>query len=421
VSVLHGHTRSVLELAFTRDGRRLASLQEDGVVRLWDTGPDATLPVLRGHTSYVYPVAYTPDGRLIASGAWERLPSGGWDGRVRLWDDATGETVAVLPQGGIVRALALSPDGKRLVTMGGQTDVLRVWDVTSHRQIATYKTAEKGLWAVAFRPGGAHIAVLGPGHVIEVLDATTGDRAATADAGARLEYWAYRRGLAYSPDGRLLAGPYEGNQVGLWEADTYRLVGTLTGHEGTVLSVAFSADGRLLASGGADSLIKVWDVSSKECLRTLSGHADEVFAAVFHPDGSRIASGGRDRLVRLWDAATGEELVRLPGHSDYVYSLAFSPDGKSLASGSGDKTVRLWDTAPLRTRYQARREAEALRPEAERLVEQVWRQKSDSAGVVEALRADNSLSEPLRHAALRAVLRRAQPPGPAAGKPREPP
>jgi len=126
-------------------------------------------------------------------------------------------------------------------------------------------------------------------------------------------------------------------------------------------------------------------------------------------------------LVRLWDAATGEELVGLPGHSDYIYSLAFSPDGKSLASGSGDNTVRLWDTAPLRTRYQARREAEALRPEAERLVEQLWRQKSDSAGVVEALRADNSLSEPLRHAALRAVLRRAQPPGPAVGKPPEPP
>jgi WD40 repeat protein len=340
---------------------------------------------------------------------------------VRLWDAATGETVAVLPQGGIARALALSPDGMRLVTMADPTDGLRIWDLTSLRHIATYKTAEKGLWAVAYRPGGAHIAMLGPGHIIEVLDATTGERVATADAGVRLEYWAYRRGLAYSPDGRLLAGPYEGNQVGLWEADTYRLLGTLTGHDGTVLSVAFNADGRLLASGGADSLIKVWDVSSKVCLRTLSGHAGEVFAAIFHPDGSRIASGGRDRLVRLWDAATGEELVALPGHSDYIYSLAFSPDGKSLASGSGDNTARLWDTAPLRTRYQARREAESLRPEAERLVEQLWRLKSDSAEVVKALRADSSLSEPLRHAALRAVLRTAQPPGPAAGEPPEPP
>ena len=140
-------------------------------------------------------------------------------------------------------------------------------------------------------------------------------------------------------------------------------------------------------------------------------------AAIFHPGGSRIASGGRDRLVRLWDAATGEELVRLPGHSDYIYSLAFSPDGKSLASGSGDNTVRLWDTAPLKTRYQARREAEALRPEAERLVEQLWWTKNDPADVVEALRADRAVSEPLRQAALRAVLRRALPLEAAPGDP----
>ena len=90
-------------------------------------------------------------------------------------------------------------------------------------------------------------------------------------------------------------------------------------------------------------------------------------------------------------------------------------------SASGDFTVRRWDTAPPRMRYQARREAEALQPAAERLVEALWRQKNDPAGVAEVLRADGVLSEPLRQAALRAVLRRAQPPGAAAGQPPDPP
>ena len=88
-------------------------------------------------------------------------------------------------------------------------------------------------------------------------------------------------------------------------------------------------------------------------------------------------------------------------------------------SGSGDFTVRLWDTAPLKVRYQARREAEALRPGAERLVEQLWRQKHDPAEVADALRADRALSEPLRQAALRAVLRRALPPEAAPDNPND--
>jgi hypothetical protein len=145
------------------------------------------------------------------------------------------------------------------------------------------------------------------------------------------------------------------------------------------------------------------------------GHTDEVFAAAFHPDGTRLATAGRDRAIWLWDLATGQEVARLQGHTSYVWSLAFSPDGATLVSGSGDFTVRLWDTAPLKVRYQARREAEALRYEAERLVESLWRQTTDPAGVVAALRADRVLSAPLRQAALRAVLRRAQLPGAAPG------
>jgi WD40 repeat protein len=169
-----------------------------------------------------------------------------------------------------------------------------------------------------------------------------------------------------------------------------------------------------------DRTVRLWPIDGGAC-RVLGGHTDDIFAAAFHPGGTRLATAGRDRSVWLWDLERGEAVARLPGHASFVWSLAFSPDGATLASGSGDATVRLWDTAPLKVRYLARHTAEALRPEAERLVGQLWRQKDDPAQVVGALRADRALSEPLRHAALRVVLRRVRPPEAAPGNPHDPP
>ena len=195
----------------------------------------------------------------------------------------------------------------------------------------------------------------------------------------------------------------------LLTAETNETAAQFRGHEGNIRSAAFSADGRRLATCSQDRTVRVWRIDGGGC-QVLRGHTDDVYAVAFHPDGTRLASAGRDRAVWLWDLTRGEEVARLPGHTSFVWSLAFSPDGATLASGSADYTVRLWDTAPLNARYQARREAEARRPEADRLVEALWRQKNDSAGVADALRADRALSEPLRHAAQLAVLRRAMPP-----------
>ncbi len=172
--------------------------------------------------------------------------------------------------------------------------------------------------------------------------------------------------------------------------------------------MSFSGDGRLLASASADRTVRVWDVAAAKCVAKLTGHTDKVYAASFHPDGKRLASAGRDRAIWLWDLATGQDVARLDGHTDFVYSLAFSPDGRSLVSGSGDGTVRIWDTESLGVRHQARRQAEALRPEAERLVARFFSELSDPTQVVARLRADASLSDLLCHMAVREVMRRGQ-------------
>jgi len=148
-------------------------------------------------------------------------------------------------------------------------------------------------------------------------------------------------GVAFSPDGTLLAtGDAEGG-LRIWQVATGQLLWNFVGHVGWVWLVVFSADGQTLASCSSDKTIRLWDVNTGECRKVLVGHTSSIWSVAFSPDSQTLASGGDEPIVRLWDVNTGE-CRNLSGHTLQILTVAFSLDGQ-IASGSSDGTIRLWN------------------------------------------------------------------------------
>jgi WD40 repeat protein len=159
----------------------------------------------------------------------------------------------------------------------------------------------------------------------------------------------YVRSIAFSPDGKMIAGagggPQRDGEIKIWDARSHQLLKTMRGHKDCIYSVAWSPDGKLLASGSYDRAVKLWDAATGKEVRNLQDHIDAVFAVAFSPDGKRLASASQDRTVKIWDVATGRRLYTLSDASDGLTSVAYSPSGDRVAAVGYDKTIYVWRLA----------------------------------------------------------------------------
>ncbi|PBC80226.1 MULTISPECIES: helix-turn-helix domain-containing protein [unclassified Streptomyces] len=328
------HTYGALSMAFSPDGRTLASVDGAGGIRLWDVSTGKTRTTLTDNSG-AESVAFSPDGRTLASGED--------NGGVQLWDVTTGKVRSSLrsPQVDYVKSVVFSPDGRTLAGSGGRGVKVRLWDVATGRLRASLRSHADEVKSVVFSPDGRTLAGSGgKGMKVRLWDVTTGKtRTTLTGSGAT-------RSVAFSPDGRTLATGGDGGRLRLWDVAMGRVRASLRSHADEVNSVAFSPDGRTLASGGEDGNVRLWDTATGKTLTTLTGHTSDVQAVAFSPDRRTLASiGGEDGALRLWDVASGRTRATLTGHTGAVKSLAFSRTGSTLASGSDDGTMRLWDVA----------------------------------------------------------------------------
>ena len=344
--------KGLFEIVFSPDGKILAGTSVNvvnqvgmGVVKLYDVKTGQLLNTLtatqarkRGSS-----IAFSPDGQLLASGSAD-------DGTIRLWDVETGQNTATFTQKpepeSSMLCVVFSPDSTKLAV--GSVEGLKLLEVATGGHIYTRQHIDVGelesplhIFSVAFSPDGTRLASASWDGV-KLWEVDTGQNIATLRGHTRVV-----DAVAFSPDGLTLASnSVAGAQV--WEAATGRHITTLAGPPNFVTSIAYSPDGTKLATGSANArnaehTIKLWTVETGQNIATLRGHTAAVTTITYSQDGTLLASGSQDKTVKLWVVETGQNIATLQGHENRVFSVAFSPDGTKLASGSEDTSIRLWE------------------------------------------------------------------------------
>lgn len=350
---LMGHPDLVTSVVFSPDGGTLASGSFDNRIILWDVAKHEARAELPGHTGvtgynpYVTSLAFDPNGQFLASGGADRT--------VMLWDMQSLEPIGapLLGHTGNVNSVAISAGGSTLASASSDKTII-LWDVSDSgaTQRKTLLGHGDAVTSVAFSPMDGTLISGG-------RDATVILWKASETSPVPNHVLPGSTSAVFSPDGKIIASAdcetfadknnCTQGKIDLWDVDNSQLLDrSLIGHNGGVVSVAFSADGKMLASGSDDMTVILWDVTAQKSIGApLTGHTARVKRVIFSPDGKTLISLS-DKEMIVWDVETRQSLGTLwKDHGWDIYSMALSPDGNTLASGDNNSSIILWDVKKL--------------------------------------------------------------------------
>jgi WD40 repeat protein/GTPase SAR1 family protein len=313
--VLGGHQLEINRIAWSPDGRFLASSSFDKTVRIWDAHTGGQLQRLTGHTGTIFSVAWAPDGQILASGSSDKT--------VRLWNTRTGQELQVL-QGHKkdINDLAWAPDGNSLLSASADFSI-RLWQAPTWRLFRSLHAHSNEVYSIAWSPNNKVLASGSAAGIIRIWDRASLDLFLRGNVlrGANSSIDC----LTWHPDSQTLASGSQDGAIRLWNIDSGRLLRTFEGHTAAVTSVSFSSDGRFFASKSIDGTVRIYSTETEETIALLEEPASNgIFAGVaFHPNMPVLATlGEKGTVIRVWDLNVATLLGVVPAQPSMHYSNA---------------------------------------------------------------------------------------------------